>query len=114
MATNYSIIFELIYNLLDKWVYVLSHVWLSETPWTVAHQAPLSMGILQARKLEWVAMPSSRGSSQPRDQTQVTHNAGGFFTMWATQEAWRAAVHGAAKSQTQLSNWTELTRESLS
>ena len=31
-----------------------------ETPWTVAHQAPLSTGILQARILEWVAMPSSR------------------------------------------------------
>jgi len=30
------------------------------------------MGILQARILEWVAMPSSRGSSQPRDQTQVS------------------------------------------
>ena len=37
------------------------------TPRTVAHQAPLSMGILQARRLEWVAMPSSRGSSQTRD-----------------------------------------------
>ena len=32
----------------------------------------LFMGILQARILEWVAMPSSRGSSQPRDQTQVS------------------------------------------
>ena len=32
------------------------------TSWTVAHQAPLSMGILQAKILEWVAMPSSRGS----------------------------------------------------
>ena len=31
--------------------------------WTVDPQAPLSMGILQARILEWVAMPSSRGSS---------------------------------------------------
>ena len=36
--------------------------------------------ILQARILEWVAIPSSRGSSQPRDQTQVSHIAGGFFT----------------------------------
>ena len=42
------------------------------TPWTVSHQAPLSMGILQARILEWVAMSSSRGSSQPKDQTQVS------------------------------------------
>ena len=44
----------------------LSHVRLFATPWTVAHQALLSMGILQARILEWVAMPSSRGSSDPR------------------------------------------------
>ena len=41
---------------------VLSHSVMvnSATPWTIAHQAPLSMGILQARILEWVAMPSSR------------------------------------------------------
>ena len=37
-------------------------------------------GILQARILEWVAFPFSRGSSQLRDQTQVSHIAGGFFT----------------------------------
>jgi len=37
-------------------------------------------GILQARILEWVAFPLSRGSSQPRDQTQVSCLAGGFFT----------------------------------
>ena len=41
----------------------------SMTTWTVELQAPLSMGILQARTLEWVAMPSSRGSSQPKDWT---------------------------------------------
>ena len=44
----------------------------SGEPWTVAHQVPLSMGILQARILEWVAMLSSRVSSQPRDHTQVS------------------------------------------
>ena len=38
-------------------------------------------GILQERVLEWVAMPSSRGSSQSRDQTQVSLIAGGFFTV---------------------------------
>ena len=48
--------------------------------WTVARQAPLSVGILQARILEWVAMPSSRGSSRPRDQTLVSCTAGRFFT----------------------------------
>ena len=36
--------------------------------------------ILQARILEWVALPFSRGSSQPRDQTQVSHISGGLFT----------------------------------
>ena len=52
---------------------VLSRVQLFATPWTVAHQAPLSMGILQARILEWVAMPSCRASSQPRNQTGVSN-----------------------------------------
>ena len=41
-------------------------------------------GILQARILEWVGFPFSRVSSQPRDQTQVSNIAGGFFTSWAT------------------------------
>ena len=49
-----------------------SHVRLFATPWTVAPQAPLSMGILQPRILEWVAMPSSRGSSWPKDQARVS------------------------------------------
>ena len=44
-------------------------------------------GILQVRILEWVAFPFSRGSSQLRDQTQVSHTAGGFFTSQATGEA---------------------------
>ena len=61
------------------------------TSWTVVHQVSLSMGILQARILERVAIPSSRdpsrGSSQPRDWTQVSRIAGGFFTIWATREA---------------------------
>ena len=52
---------------------LLSHVQLLVTPWTVVH------GILQARILEWIAFPFSRVSSQPRDQTQVSHIAGGFL-----------------------------------
>ena len=70
--------------------YVLScfsHVWLFATLWTVGRQAPLSIGILQARILEWVAMPSSKESSQPRNRIQVSHTAGGFFTSWTTREA---------------------------
>ena len=44
-------------------------------------------GILQARTLEWVAFPFSRGSSQLRNQTGVSCIAGGFFTNWAMREA---------------------------
>ena len=51
------------------------------TPRAIAHQAPLSMGILHTRILKWVAMPSSRGSSQPKDQTQVSLIASRSFTV---------------------------------
>ena len=44
-------------------------------------------GILQARILEWVAISFSKGSSQPRDRTQVSCTAGRFFTICATREA---------------------------
>ena len=44
-------------------------------------------GILQARVLEWAAFPFSRGSSQRRDWTQVSHIAGRFFANWAIGEA---------------------------
>ena len=44
-------------------------------------------GILQARILEWVAVPFSRGSFQPSDRTQVSRIAGEFFTSWVTREA---------------------------
>ena len=64
-----------------------SCVRLFATSWIRAHQAPLSMGILQAKILEWVAIPSSRGSSQPRDQIWVFCIAGGFLTIWVTREA---------------------------
>ena len=58
-----------------------SHVWLFLTPWTVACQAPLSMGILQARILVWVAIRSSR------DRAWRSCTAGGLFTDWATRES---------------------------
>ena len=45
----------------------LSRVQLSATPRTIGRQVPLSIRILQATILQWVAMPSSRGSSQLRD-----------------------------------------------
>ena len=81
-------------------------------------------GILQARKLERVAISFSRGCSQPRDQIQVSCIAVSLFTDWATREAlmvislsklrqivkereaWHAEVHGVTKNQTRLSDWT--------
>ena len=44
-------------------------------------------GIFQARVLEWIAISFSRGSSQPRDRTQVSCIAGRRFTVWASREA---------------------------
>ena len=56
----------------------LSHVWLCDC---IVH------GILQARILQWVAFPFSRGPSQPRDRTQVSRITGRLFTSWAIREA---------------------------
>ena len=55
-------------------------------PWIIALQAPLSMGFSR-QEHKWVSMPHSRESSQLRDQTQISHTAGRFFTIWATKEA---------------------------
>ena len=71
----------------------LSRVQLYATPWTTAH------GILQARILEWVGFPFSRGSSQPRDQTQVTSIVGRIFTSWATGEAQELLVQFSSVTQ---------------
>ena len=49
-----------------------SHVQLCVTLWTVALQAPLSMGFSRQRILEWIAMPSSRASSKPKDGTHLS------------------------------------------
>ena len=84
------------FNLNGKWkCQSLSSIWPFATPWTVAHQASLSMGfsrqeywriqVFQARIQEYI--PFSMGSSWPRDRTQVSHTAGRFFTVWATREA---------------------------
>ena len=49
--------------------------------------------ILQARILKWVAIPFSRGSSQPKDPAWVSCIVGRFFTVWATREAHDYSIH---------------------
>ena len=63
-------------------VCVLSHSVVSdaETPWTTAHQTPLSMEISRQELQRRFAISSSRGSSQPRDKSCVFCIAGRFFT----------------------------------
>ena len=62
-------------------VKLLSRVRLFATPWTVAYQASSVHGILQTRLLEWVTISFSRGSSRPRDQTQVSRMGGRRFNL---------------------------------
>ena len=53
--------------------------------------------ILQAWILEWIAVPFSRGFPQPRDWTQVSHIAGGFFASWATWEVREESTQGVKR-----------------
>ena len=74
---------EKVWLISDKWkCKSLSCVWLFATPWTVWF-----LEFSRSEYWSWVAFPFSRGSSQPRDQIQVSHFAGRFFTNWATREA---------------------------
>ena len=63
-----------------------SRVWLCD-PMDCSLPGSSVHGILQARVLEWVTIPFSRGSSWPRDWIQVSCIAGRFFTIWANREA---------------------------
>ena len=56
-------------------------------PMNCSSQGSSGHGIVQARVLEWVAIPFSRESSKPRDRSWVSHIAGRFFTLWGTREA---------------------------
>ena len=96
------------YIIFQVFVSIVTYVWRS-MKWKSLSRGRLCdpmdytvSGILQARILEWVAFPFSRGSFQPRDQTQVSHIAAGFFTShkgsprileWAAQESNRGLLH---------------------
>ena len=71
--------------------YLLSRVWLCNP--TDYNLSGFSVhGILQARILEWIAIPFSRGTSQPRGRTLVSCIAGRFFTVWATGKSFMFIV----------------------
>ena len=87
----------------------LSCVWL----FAIMDCSPLGSfvhGILQARILEWVAIPFSRGSSRPRDRILFSCIAGRLFTVWTTREAtvWAAREAGPLCLQGQQICWSGL------
>ena len=89
----------------STWVELLCSMWnLPSESESVTQSCPTvcdSMAwILQARILEWVAIPFSRGSTWPRNQTGVSCIAGRFFTNWVIREASILPDHG--------SNWRPL------
>ena len=66
-------------------------------------------GILQARILEWVAIPFSKGSSQPRDQTQVSRMTGRFFTSHqGSPRMLEWAAYSFSSGSSQPRNWTRI------
>ena len=69
-----------------------SRVQLCVTLWIVSLQAPLSMGILQERTLEWVVMPSSRGSSQPKIELVSLMSPALAGMVFATRVTWETLI----------------------
>ena len=87
------------------------------TLWTVASQAPLSMGILQARMLKWVAISSSRESSQPRDLTCISYVSCIGRQVLYTSATWEAPLFSSVQSPSRVQlfavPWTAARQASL-
>ena len=97
---THSLVLLSSHNIMNLWAWLENHHGYEEVKWSeitqscptfcdpVDYSPPGSSvhGVLQARVLEWVAISFSRGSSQPRDRTQVSHIAGRCFNLWATKE----------------------------
>ena len=103
-------------NLYTLGVFILLLQLQTETihSWKLKVKATTVHGVLQARILEWVAFPFSRGSSQPRDRTQVSHIAGGFFTKlshlgspWQLKGNNRKSSHFDGNTQVLSQSWIQ-------
>ena len=84
--------------------------WLFVTLWTVACQAPPSVGFSEQEYWGWLPFPSP-GDLPPRDLASISCiscTAGGFFISEPPASLIFYAIHGVAKSQTRLTDWTEL------
>ena len=82
-ATSYPTESRTMFDIKAK-VKSLSRVWLCDPTDCIGYRLLSVRGIFQARVLEEVAISLSRGSSRPRNWTQVSHIAGRCFTLWAT------------------------------
>ena len=78
----------------SKWKWSRSVMSYSVTPWTVAYQAPPSMGFSRQEYWSGLPFPSPGGSSRPRDQTWVSCIPGRRFNLWATREALPSSIYG--------------------
>ena len=102
---------ELLSSLDSKWLSPVRCKLLSHVRFCATDPMDYTVyGILQARILEWVTFPLSRGSSQPRDGIQVSHIAGGFFTSWSQGKPKNTAIGSLSFSSGsfQPKNWTRV------
>ena len=101
-------------QLIEKKVKSLSRVQLFVAPWTLCSPPDSSIhGIFQARVLKWVAISFSRGSSWPRDQTQVSRRAGRCFTVWATREPMFGKTESKRRRGKQRMRWLDSITHSM-
>ena len=111
LRKDFSSLLAILWNSAFRWVY-LSFSFSFSYFLSIFYGNPMEYtvhGFLQARKLEWVTFPFSRGSFKPRDWTQVCHIADRFFTSWATGKPKNTGVGSLSLLQwifpTQESNW---------